>query len=420
MTLLLRPQDAALPVAAEATVARSAVNPVVRAAFYLFIASIPFEIPHRTIPLEIPTLTGFILLFVTALDLRACYRKIPAALGWFLVYGWVLMAMAIATSEHRDLVVTYFLSLAQLLWLFVVITNLLADELTMRGLLWTMVLSCTVRAGAQVAGLGRTARAVWTGGERVSAFGQNANLSAMILAAGLAVAVGLVIQRGKGLPRIGLFAIPVGLVIALSVIQTGSRGGLLSLGAGLAVYLFSGRTLALRVRNLVLGVGAIVALSVAAERSPMMRARMAAAAEEGNLAGREKIYPAALAMIRERPLLGWGPLENQFEIAVRIHEHKKIKRDAHNLFLDLLSSTGVLGTIPFLIGLGLVFRGAWQARRGPLGMLPLAVLLAVFVGCLSGTWIESKILWLAFALAVAAGLWWRPSALETRWQSCAV
>ena len=51
-------------------------------------------------------------------------------------------------------------------------------------------------------------------------------------------------------------------------------------------------------------------------------------------------------MISERPILGWGPIENQFEIGARIGEEKKDRRDAHNIVLDLMTSTGFLGAIP--------------------------------------------------------------------------
>jgi len=120
-------------------------------------------------------------------------------------------------------------------------------------------------------------------------------------------------------------------------------------------------------------------------------------------------------MIAEKPLLGWGPTENQYEIAKRIGEEKKNSRDAHNIVLELLSATGILGAIPFLIGMSLCIGGAWRARKGPLHMFPLAFLTTVLIGCISGTWIASKILWLAFSIALAAG-----GAVKDQEQACAV
>lgn len=425
MTLLLRPQEAGLaaPPLSGAAVrehAVSAVHPLVRAALYLFVVSIPFELPKSALPLEVPTLTGLVLMIVSVLDLRACYSRIPAAVLLFQAQFWFLAVMGAVTSMHRNEMLKYLCILLQGLLLFWMLANLLRDERTLVGVLWAVVLSTTARAIVQISGIAATHRSVWTGGDRVSAFGQNANLSAIILSVGLATTVGLVVTQNKRLPRLGLIAVPIAVVLSIALIQTGSRGGLICAGLAMVAYLFSGRTIAARIRNGALGLLAVGGLIWGATHSTMMRNRVTQAAEEHNLAGRERIYPAALAMIREKPLTGWGPLENQYEIADRIRERAKLKRDAHNLLLEVLTSTGIVGAVPFLIALALCVRGAWAARRGPLGMIPLGVLLAMLGGTLGGTWIASKVLWFTLALALAAGLWWRPTPLEERWSRCAV
>ena len=136
-------------------------------------------------------------------------------------------------------------------------------------------------------------------------------------------------------------------------------------------------------------------------RVEMMRNRFEEAAR-GSFAGRERIYPALLGMLVERPVLGWGPITNQFELAKRIEEKVKPRRDAHNLVLEVLTTTGFIGLIPFLTGLSLVALAAWRGRRGTYGVLPVALLVTMFMGTMSGTWIASKILWLAFACALAS------------------
>src|SRR2546429_3600125 len=96
-----------------------------------------------------------------------------------------------------------------------------------------------------------------------------------------------------------------------------------------------------------------------------MRNRLFAAAESGQLAGRERIYPALLVMIRERPVLGWGPVENQVELERRLQDPGYVKRDAHNLLLELLTSTGVAGPIPFLLAPLACVRSASRVRHPP-------------------------------------------------------
>lgn len=376
---------------------RTTVNPFIRAVLYLFVLSIPFEMPHRTtIPIEIPTITGSLFLLASMLRPGLSYRRIPSAVIWFCLYFWMFgLSTLVNQTTQTALVLQLFLLMLQMFLITWAASNLMRDPRVMRGVLIAMAVAVTARAALQVLGIGATSRTVWTGGERITAFGQNANLSAMILAVG-----GLILLTLR--PK--LLTWPLVGVVGLAIIQTGSRGGLICFALGLLVWAIgSGRTTAARVRGLAGGVVLLGALAFGVLHDDMLRTRLLASAEQGALAGREHIYPAAVSMISERPLLGWGPIENQYEIGARIGEEKKDRRDAHNIVLDLMSSTGVLGTIPFLIGYALCIRAGWRARRGPLGILPLSILAVTFVGCMSGTWIASKILWMTYAIALAAG-----------------
>jgi O-antigen ligase len=381
------------------------VNPVVRVAFYLFIATIPFEIPHRAIPLELPTLVGFVFLGATALNPSACYRRIPPAVMWFFAYLWAFCAtVLLQLLDHRGLAFRLFVNMTELVLILWAGGNLLADRRVWRGAVSVFVTACTARAAIQLLGVGATASTVWTGGTRVTALGQNANLSAMILSVALAAAVGLGLGRDPALPRRRLLAWPIAGLLGAAIIQTGSRGGLLGAGLGLLVFLLvRAPTVAQAARNLTLAIVAVALLGWGAAHSLVMRNRITEAAEQHALAGRERIYPVLLEMFSERPLLGWGPIDNQFELALRLGERATDRRDAHNLVLELLTTTGVFGATPFLIGLALCVRSAWRARHGPRGALPLAMLAAALTGTISGTWIAAKIVWLALAGAVAAG-----------------
>lgn len=384
------------PYAAATPQSRSAVNLFVRAALYCFVLSIPFEMPNRIFPVEIPTITGAIFLLATILQPSMSYRRIPGAALWFFAYLWMFgFSTLINRSAHGMLVFQLFLLMLQLVLILWTAYNLLRDRTVLRGVLITLAFAAAGRAALQVLGIGATAQEVWTGGERVTAFGQNANLSAIIMSVGAVILLNL---------RPKIITWPVAAVVGLAIIQTGSRGGLICLVLGVLVWAIgSGRTAGARLRGVAVGVFVLGVLAFGVLRSDMLRTRLLAAAEAGSFAGREHIYPAAVGMISERPVLGWGPIENQFEIATRIGEEKKDRRDAHNIVLDLMSSTGILGTIPFFIGYLLVVRSALRARRGPIGILPLALLAVTFMGCMSGTWIASKILWLTFAIALATG-----------------
>ena len=406
------------PIPAErlAAAARSAVNPVLRWAFYLFVFSIPFEMPNRSIPIEIPTLTGSLFLLATLINPSAAFRRIPAAWLSVVCYLGVLGTLVVVEGVgHSADLTKLFGNLLLLALVFWVSFNLLADRPTLRGFLLTFALACVIRAAIQVFGIAVTRSPVYGFSElptgfRVSTFGQNPNLSAIILSAGMVVVLGLQAIPDRYFPRFGLLTWPLVALLAFAIIQGGSRGGLLCAGVGLVASAFRGRTRARQLWSGILALLAVAVLGWGALHSAAMRERIEES-EAGQLAGRARIYSIAWDLIRERPLFGWGPVGNEYEVGRRLEDPRFVSRDTHNLVLATLTSAGLLGSLPFLLAIGLCVRGAWRARTGPLGILPLAVLAAVLTGTMSGSWMASKILWMALALGLAAGAYWsRPPA----------
>ena len=62
---------------------------------------------------------------------------------------------------------------------------------------------------------------------------------------------------------------------------------------------------------------------------------------------------------------------------------------------------GIVGAVPFLIGLWLCGKGAWTARNRNLGLLPLALLVTSLAAGMGSNTIYSKALWLVVAVTVA-------------------
>jgi O-antigen ligase len=373
---------------------------------YLLVGSIPFEYPERTIPLEIPTLTGAVFLLGTLFHPRRSYGRVPAAALWFGAYLLAfLLSVVSGEGESAPAAMAEFVIVLQGVLVFVAATNLMQDQKVARRVLVTLVAACGVRAALPFLGLGRTSSVVWTGGERVSALGQNANSAAMILAAGLIALVGLTLlrrhKRALALVPAGLLAILMG----LAILETGSRGGLVALLGGMLVFALAAGTWQQRVRNGVIATLAITLLALATLRLPMMKNRLVDSVTTGNMAGREQIYPALWNMFLEKPVLGWGPITNTQEVALRIGERERPRRAAHNLILELLTASGLVGAIPFLAGVWLAVRNGWRARRGEHGVLPLALLCTLFLANMSGDWLASKLLWLVLAYALVSSKW---------------
>jgi O-antigen ligase len=376
-----------------------------QAGLYLLVASIPFEYPERTIPLEIPTLTGAVFLLVSLLHPLRCYGQLPAAFLWFVAYLFAYLLSVLVAGDHSAEAGSEFIVILQGVLVMLAAANLMADDRVAIRAMRTLAAACVVRASLPLLGLAKTSSAVWTGGERVSALGQNANSAAMILAAGMVALIGLAYGR-RHRSRLELaLACLLAPVIGSAVLETGSRGGLLALLSGVLVFALAADSARARIRNAVIGGVAIVLLVVGTLHLPMMKNRWEDSVRHGNLAGREQLYPALWTMFLEKPVVGWGPVTNTYELAARIGERERQHRASHNIVLELLTATGIVGALPFLLGGLLCARQAWRARHSRLGVLPLALGGSVFISNMSGDWIASKLIWIALALAAASMHW---------------
>lgn len=406
---LVAPAPVAAPAAAAGAVAAPADHSrefpgVVRWSLYLFAFSLPFEMPKHALPMDNPTLAATVFLLATLFAPKRCYGRVPWAAVWFGLYLYVFcLASALSNPFHLGEALRFFEWLLQLWLVLWAGSNVMQSEPIARTTILSLGVGCFARAAMQLVGLGRTAHAVWTGGERVTSFGQNANMAAMILGAGIIALVGLGASKRRPLPFPRLLVWPMCAAIGVAMIQTGSRGGLLGLTVGLCVFLLGAKGARARARNTIIAVFAIGFIGVVADRSTVMRSRLADSAETGTMAGRERIYPAAWQMFKEHPVLGWGPVNNKYVLGGRLAEQLRRRRDTHNLLLEVLTSTGLIGAIPFFMGVLLGLRACLQARNGPHGAMALALMAAVLVANSSGNWIASKLLWVVLAYAVAVG-----------------
>lgn len=391
----------ALPPAVRTSPAPEAIHWVVRWAFYLFVASVPFEYPGRSIPLEVTTITGCIFLVATIVQPARCFGRAPSALWSFVVFLYFFwVSFAVGGGAYPGEAVKSFATLLQLVLIFWAAYNLLRDDRIATGALLTLGLASAALAVLTVFGGYQTELARDSG--RVAMLEQNANRAGLVLAAGALALVGLTYARRPPVFRPRFLVWPLLIVIVLAMLKGSSRGSLLALVVGLWTFTVSGPTLFAKVRNTLGVILAVTLLSWAVWQTPLMRSRVERA-ENLDLAGREVIMPTAARMFLERPVFGWGPNQNKYELAYRLPGQEYDRRDTHNLVLEVLTSTGLFGAIPFALGTGLCLWGAWRSRRGAHGALPFALAAAMMTANMSSNYIAFKLHWLVFAYGAAAG-----------------
>jgi O-antigen ligase len=385
------------------------VHGIIVATLCLCLASFPFEFPERTFRYEVPTITTSLFLLTTLLQPRVCYFNfIPSSIWWLVGFLYTVGLSLTMNGWHAFTESAQeVLLLIQALVFFWACANLLRHDGVARAALWSFVIACVVRAALPFVGVGRTGEAVWTGGERITAFGQNANWSAKLLSMAVLILVGLMYVHPRAPKRLRWLAMAGIAGLGVAIVDTGSRGGVLALGIGLLAFVFgpdTGRNRWAVVRRGLVGVASVAFLVVLAMRTEVMRNRFEDTAETGNMAGREVLFPTLWGMFLERPWIGWGAVNNQFELADRIAEQNLPKRDSHNLVLEVLTTTGVVGAVPFFMAMALIVRAGWRARLGVHGITPVALLVLAGAGAMSGNPITNKLFWLTMAFAVAAAV----------------
>ncbi|MFN3652463.1 MAG: O-antigen ligase family protein [Armatimonadota bacterium] len=379
------------------------LNPLIPLAFYLFIFLLPFEAVLLPGGLE-PTMLGIGLLFLaTLLQPRECFRKPPAAFWFFAAYLYVSLVLgALQPRELRGEIIRLSVVHVQLTLLCWVAFNLMRRERIARTALLLFAAACTLLVVIQ--GVEIVTGGLTSGSGRLTALGLHPNTMARILALGLLTltSFGYALRQASSFLRCAAL---IGFVLmGVSLVNTGSRGGLLALAAGLLVLALSAGDARTRVRMLAVVLVGMSFFVWLASRSEVTRARFEETLASGEMARRELIYPTAWQMVTERPLIGWGPVTCNYELGRRLQHPEEETKNAHNAVLFVLVATGLLGAVPFLLGSGLCLAAAWRSRRGSYGMLPLAMTITVFIANMSGVWIYNKLHWLVMAYAMASGV----------------
>jgi O-antigen ligase len=281
-----------------------------------------------------------------------------------------------------------------MLVLFWLSYNLFREEEVARGSLIAIGLAAIVIVLLQLAGLaGETERG------RATVFDANPNGVAAVLSVGFLAVFGLAYGRKstEWKTRLLFWATSVGL--ATAIVRTGSRGAALALALSFGVLLFNKGDIGKKLKLCFLGFIVMIVLAVTSYQIPAVRDRWARTITAGEVAGRDEIYAAALEMVFEKPVAGWGPINHSYELGSRLG---RPSRDPHNAYLFILTEVGMIGFIPFFLGLLICWRAAWMSRFNIHGITPLMMMSFVLMINMKGSWQNRKLFWLVLAYVAAS------------------
>jgi len=381
---------------------------LLRAVFYALVLWIPVETvlsirSDEESTVTVSRLLGFVL-FGLALFLRGtCFRKLPSE---FWMLGWYASILSLSQlwipSELDGYFLAQQLTLFQMLALFLISVNLFRDPGFRENLPRVYGRWISVVAAGMVLGV---AFGLIDGMEGRSVMADlDPNVGAGFFALGAVCITGDPrIFNAKGFALRAALSVGAVAVLILAILQTGSRGGVVVFVAGMIGLLACGGRSTRRSRFFITSVVVLLGFMIFLEfqKGSLAAMRLDQAVRNGDTAGRTGIWRAALGMFLERPLLGYGAGNNAQMLGGHLGRDF---RDAHNLFLALLTEVGLIGAAPFIAALA----GAlWKARRYGRrtgNALPFALMCSLVTINLSLTGHNQKIFWIFFALAVACGL----------------
>jgi O-antigen ligase len=379
---------------------------IIRYTFYAFIFSVPFEAAFVAGGATLPKFLGIALAAFALLQPRLCYAFPPRAFWWFAVYlficvlwGSYLISVPPNVPQFNRLSILSLFKLIQLLALFWISYNLMKQERVSSGALWALAGGTALLATLQILGItGDVSKA-----GRVAAFDdQNPNSLANTLGLGLLAIFGLAYGREKHDSKGRLFFWLASGIIAIAMVQTGTRGAIVAVVGSLSVFFLRGKSFGTKLKFGMIGLAGIVVLAFASYQIDAVRKRWEETFYEQSLGGREKIYPEAIAMILESPLIGWGPINHTWELGSRVGRFERGYRDEHNTYLHILAEGGLVEAIPFFAGVWLCWRAAWRARHSMQGILPLVMVFYLLVGGLKSSNHLGKLFWVVLSYALAS------------------
>src|SRR5688572_6143589 len=273
---------------------------VVRWLFLLFVFVLPYEYVGADLGIgsSIVKIPGFLFVASYCVFYVLSGRRLARpnlAMLCFLVYVAIFVVSVLLDTGLPDSV-SAFTRLGQLLVFFLLTTDLAKNEKMMQRLL----LAYTLGTGLLAVGMALGAPGFADLGEgRIATLGDNPNAMGQHMALSILVIIGLTLNKSFRRLRSKVLMLPLTIALMAGIVASGSRAAISALMIGALTFsLPHWRSRRILISCILVIVGfSVVYMTV---RSPDFSGRWRTAYDEGNTAGRDVIYSAAIDMVLER------------------------------------------------------------------------------------------------------------------------
>jgi len=190
--------------------------------------------------------------------------------------------------------------------------------------------------------------------------------------------------------------------LLIFMFATGSRTAFIGFifSLGLILYNYSGISLTKKMLLSFFTITIFILIWFAFLKNTMVAGRLFTSINEGDLSSRDLIWLAAFEIIIDNYLFGVGKTGYSEKILSIFGDIPS----PHNVFVEVVCYTGILGLIVFLLFILRVVAKVRFINKIKKDSLPLVVLIAVILNLLSGQLFDAKFMWAFLAFIISYDL----------------
>ena len=388
--------------------------------FYCLILVLPFEEVSSFGGVSITKLVGAAFLVTSLTSIKVFYGSIPSIFFAFFVYVSISMIMDII-SLPLDLAALNALLTPLLMCLLMIVTYNIAREKKAHRIVIALFISALVFSLAQILEIDVEAKRTgeMVSGrmlDRVSALHADQNFAAcyfsMCVIAGFGYIANFVSKKwfyplvydSKPVPTRWLYS---SLALASSgigfyaIIKTASRGGLAALFLGMLCIPLTTGKFTRKIKYVCFTGIFLASMAVVIMGNPLIMTRINSTVETGETAGRTEIWEAAINLIAESPVCGYGYQMHLYKLGH--NTGGKLRRATHNTFLTIALSSGLVGLSFFLYFVYGAFKTIWVHKTAGVNTVILPWFVMSLAACFSLNMEITKWFWIILALGLASG-----------------
>jgi len=233
---------------------------------------------------------------------------------------------------------------------------------------------------------------------RVGIFGDNPNVISLRMCISLVILILAIVQNRLKLGRLRyLLILPIPIMFQL-MIETASRVGIISFSLVLiiGVVLFKTKNVFSKIAVFAGGGIVIIFLFKYIMKSEIVVRRLLSSYEQVDLAGRDVIWQRLLPLFENNPIIGVGKTGYAYFTQINFG----FQVSPHNVILEVLFYTGIVGLLIYLYFLYRILKGGYQYYKAAGYLLPLLLLVPVMGMLISGQILYTKIGWIIYAYIV--------------------